>query len=303
MSITSTGSIASALRPGLAGFVLAAAQQPLVCKQIFKKRNSDKNYEQEVEIALLGLGREKPEGTEMASDAMRQTFNTTYINRAYGLMFIITHEAISDNLYMNDFPTQADALKDSMLQLQEVNSASVLNNAFSSSFPIGDGQPLISTAHPLANGTTQSNGVTVAIGLNESATQDFVSQIKKIRAASGLFDNVSASRYIVPTELEYNANRMLHSLYRPATANNDEAVIPQMKLLPQGVISWRYLTSSSAWFIQTDATKGLTWFDREALNMDTVEEPKIKAVTVTAYQRYSFGVSNFRCIVGTSGVA
>ncbi len=124
-----------------------------------------------------------------------------------------------------------------------------------------------------------------------------------MKAASGLFDNVSASRYIVPTELEYNAKRMLNSLYRPATANNDIAVIPQMDLLPQGVISWRYLTSSSAWFIQTDAMKGLTMFDREPLVMDTVEEPKIKAVTVTAYQRYSFGVSNFRSIVGTSGVA
>lgn len=303
MAITTTGSIQSFLRPGLAGVLKSADNAPLVWKQIFKKRNSDKNYEQEVELALTPLGREKPEGTEITFEAVRQTFNTTYINRSYGLGFVITREAMDDNLYKKDFPTQAEALKNSMLQLQEVNAASVLNNAFDSNYPIGDGQPLISTAHPLANGTTQSNGVTTAVGLNETATQDFVSQIKKMRAASGLFDTVSASRYIVPTELEYNAKRMLMSQYRPATANNDIGVIPEMTLLPEGVISWRYLTSSSAWFIQTDAPMGLTWFDRVPLEFDTIEEPKIKAVSVTAYQRYSAGLTNFRALVGTSGVA
>lgn len=303
MSITNTSSIQSFLRPGLAGILKGALDTPMVCKQIFKKRNSDKNYEQEVELALTPLGREKPEGTEIAYEQIRQTFNTTYINRSYGLGFQITREAMDDNQYKKDFPTQGEALKTSMLQLMETNAASILNNAFDTNYPIGDGQPLISTAHPLANGQVQSNGVAVAVGLNESATQDFITQIKKMKQASGLFDNVSGLRYVVPEELTYNADRMLKSQYRPATANNDIAVIPGMVLLPQGQVSWRYLTSATAWFIQTDAPMGLTWFDRVPLEFDTIEEPKVKAVGVTAYQRYSFGVTNFRSITGTSGVA
>lgn len=303
MAVTNSALVQNLLRPGLADILIAATTADMVSKEIFKKKSSDKNFEIDVEIALLPLGREKPEGTEISYEQMRQTFTTTYVNRSYGLGFIVTREAIDDNLYKKDFPMQSESLKNSMQQLVEVNGASVLNNAFDTNYPIGDGQALISTAHPLANGTTQSNGVSVAVGLNESATQDFVSQIKKMRAASGLFDTVSPFGYIVPTELAYNADRMMASMYRPATANNDIGVIPNMKLLPKDAISWRYLTSSTAWFIQTDAPLGLTMFDRVPVEFDTIEDQSLKAVKVTAYQRYSFGVTNFRNIIGTSGVA
>lgn len=303
MAITNSAVVQNLLRPGLADILIAANTEDTVSKQVFKKKSSNMNFEIDVEVALLPLGREKPEGTEIAYEQMRQTYTTTYVNRSYGLGFIVTREAMDDNLYKKDFPMQADSLKNSMQQLMEVNAASVLNNAFDSNFPIGDGLSLISTAHPLANGTTQSNGVAVAVGLNESATQDFVSQIKKMRAASGLFDTVAAGGYVVPTELAYNADRMMSSQYRPATANNDIGVIPNMRLLPKDPISWRYLTSSSAWFIQTDAPLGLTMFDRVPLEFDTIEDQNIKAVKVTSYFRASWGATNFRCVVGSSGVA
>lgn len=303
MAVTNSALIQNLLRPGLADILIAASTEDSESKRIFKKKSSDKNFEIDVEVALLPLGREKPEGTEISYEQMRQTFTTTYVNRSYGLGFIVTREAIDDNLYKKDFPMQSESLKNSMQQLVEVNGASVLNNSFDTNYPIGDGQPLISTAHPLANGTTQSNGVTVAVGLNEAATQDFISQIKKMKAASGLFDTVAAGGYIVPTELAYNADRMMASMYRPNTANNDIGVIPNMKLLPKDAINWRYLTSSTAWWIQTDAPLGLTMFDRVPLEFDTIEDNSLKAVKVTAYQRYSFGTTNFRCVVGTSGVA
>ncbi len=303
MAITNSALVQNLLRPGLADILIAASTEDMTSKQIFKKKSSDKNFELDQEVALLPLGREKPEGTEIAYEQMRQTYTTTYVNRSYGLGFIVTREAIDDNLYKKDFPMQSESLKNSMQQLVEVNCASVLNNSFDTNYPIGDGQPLISTAHPLVNGTTQSNGVSVAVGLNESAVQDFVSQIKKMRAASGLFDTVSPSGLITPTELAYNADRLMASMYRPGTANNDIGVIPNMKLLPKDSITWRYLTSSTAWWIQTDAQLGLTFWDRVPVEFDTIEDNSLKAVKVTAYQRYSPGVTNFRCLTGTSGVA
>ena len=303
MAITNSGLIINLLRPGLKAIEASARLQTPISTQIFKKNSSDKNFEIETEVALTPLGREKPEGTEVAYESVRQTYLTTYVNRSYALGLILTREAIDDNLYKKDFPMQTDALKNSMMQLMEVNGASVLNNAFDTNYPIGDGKPLISTTHPLANGLTQSNGVSVAVGLNEAAVQDFVTQINKMRAASGLFDDVSASRLIVPQELAFNAERLLQSQYRPAAANNDSGVIPNMQLIPKGFINWKYLTSATAWFIQTDATNGLKMYDRMPLEMDMIEDNSIKAIKTVAYQRYSFGVTNFRSIVGTSGVA
>lgn len=303
MAITNSALVQNLLRPGLADILIAASTTDMVSKQVFKKKISDKNFEIDVEVALLPLGREKPEGTEISYEQMRQTFTTTYVNRSYGIGFIVTREAIDDNLYKKDFPMQSESLKNSMQQLVEVNGASVMNNSFDTNYPIGDGSALISTTHALANGTTGSNGVAVAVGLNEAAVQDFVSQIKKTRAASGLFDTVAAGGLVTPTELAYNADRLMSSMYRPATANNDIGIIPSMKLLPKDAISWRYLTSSTAWWIQTDAPLGLTMFDRVPLEFDTIEDQSLKAVKVTAYQRYSFGLTNWRNLFGTSGVA
>lgn len=303
MAITNSAVVANLLRPGLRDILIAAQTDDSESKRIFDRKTSDKNFEIDVEVALLPLGREKPEGTEIYYEQMRQTFTTTYVNRSYGLGFIVTREAIDDNLYKKDFPMQADSLKNSMQQLMEVNAASVLNNSFDSNYPIGDGQALISTAHPLANGTTQSNGVSVAVGLNEAAVQDFVSQQTKFRAASGLFDSVKQERLIVPTDLQFNADRLCASQYRPGTANNDIGVIPSMSLLPKGYVSWRYLTSSTAWWMQSDANLGLTMFDRVPLEFDTIEDNSLKAVKVTAYFRASWGVTNWRCLSGTSGVA
>lgn len=303
MSITSSGNIINLLRPGLKAIENATRLQTPISTQIFKKNASDKNFEIETEVAMTPLGREKPEGTEVAYESVRQTYLTTYVNRSYALGLILTREAIDDNLYKKDFPMQSDALKNSMMQLMEVNAASVLNNAFDTNFPIGDGQAFISTAHPLSNGTTQSNGVSVAVGLNETSVQDFITQINKARAASGLFDDVGAQRLIVPQELAFNAERLLQSQYRPATANNDIGTIPNMQLIPKGYINWKYLTNPTAWFIQTDATNGLKMYDRKPLEMDMIEDPSIKAIKTIAYQRYSFGVTNFRSLFGTSGVA
>jgi len=44
-------------------------------------------------------------------------------------------------------------------------------------------------------------------------------------------------------------------------------------------------------------------FDRIPLEFDTIEDNSLKAVKVTAYARYSYGITNFRNIFGTSGVA
>lgn len=302
MATTNSAIIKDFLRPGLNSVVTYNANRKPISTQIFKKQNSTMNFEIDAEVAMFGLGRQKPEGTGVSYDVMQETFKTIYVNRAYGIGSIITHEAIQDNLYKKMFPTQAEGLRNSMEQLMEVNAASIFNNAFDTNYPIGDGLPLISTAHLLANGTF-SNGVSVAVGLNETAVQDFVTQIKKLRAASGLFDNIAPRRFVVPEELLYNATRLQQSQYRPATANNDIGVIPELNLVPEGIISWRYLTNPTAWFIQTDAPVGFQMFDREALNFSTHEDVDTRSIKVTAYQRYAFGVTNPRAVVGTSGVA
>ena len=56
-----------------------------------------------------------------------------------------------------------------MQHTKEVKGANVLNNAFDTNFAIGDGQPLISTAHPLTGGGTARNRASTMADLNETS--------------------------------------------------------------------------------------------------------------------------------------
>src|SRR6185312_3671856 len=69
----------------------------------------------------------------------------------YATGFGTTGQAISDNLYKAQFPSALKSLKSSMAQTKEVVCIGVLNNATTT--VMGDGVPLLSTAHPIINGT------------------------------------------------------------------------------------------------------------------------------------------------------
>ena len=182
MAINTTA-IRDLLRPGLAAVFGDYPMYPGMWSEIFEKHTSDKAVEIEVEVKLLGLAQIKAEGASTAYGEMGQRFVTNYVNRYTSIGFIITRQAIKDNLYQSSFPLQAKALRQSMEQTKEVLGASVLNNGFSSNFPIGDGQPLFSTAHPIDNGTV-ANTFTVQADLNETSLQDAIVGVQRFRDAA-----------------------------------------------------------------------------------------------------------------------
>ncbi len=73
----------------------------------------------EVEVKLLGLAEIRAEGASTNYQNMGQRYITNYVNRYVSIGFIITRQAIKDNLYKASFPMQAKALKDSMMQKKE----------------------------------------------------------------------------------------------------------------------------------------------------------------------------------------
>jgi len=179
MAINTTA-IRDLLRPGLAAVFGDYPMYPGQWSEIFEKHTSDKAVEIEVEVKLLGLAQIKAEGASTAYGEMGQRFVTNYVNRYTSIGFIITRQAIKDNLYQSSFPLQAKALRQSMEQTKEVLGASVLNNGFSSNFPIGDGQPLFSTQHPIDNGVV-ANTFSVQADLNETSLQDAIVGVQRFR--------------------------------------------------------------------------------------------------------------------------
>lgn len=295
-----TSAIQSLLRPGLAAVFGDYPQYPSQWSEIFERHSSDKAVEIEVEVKLLGLASIKAEGSSVAYDNMGQRYITNYVHRYTAVGFIITRQAIMDNLYKTRFPLQAKALRNSMAQTKETLGAAVLNNGFDTNYPIGDGQPVFSTAHPIDGGTV-ANTFAVQSQLNETSLQDAIVAIQRFRDAANLRVMTKPTKLIVPAELQWTAERLLKSEYRTDTANNDISAIYSMSAVPQGHRVNMFLTDTNAWYLMTDAPNGFKHYERERLETDVYTDFDTDNLKAKAVERYSFGVSNFRGAFASQG--
>lgn len=298
--VINTTAIQNLLRPGLAAVFGTYNTYPAQWAEIFEKHTSDKAVEIEVEVKLLPIAQLMAEGASVAYGEMGQRYVTNYINKYVALGFIITRQAIKDNLYKSSFPMQAKALKDSLMQKKEVLGASVLNNGFSASFPIGDGQPVFSTAHPIDGGTV-ANTFTVQADLNETSLETAINGIQQFRDAAGLIVRVQPTKLIVPTNNQWTATRLLESQFRTGTANNDISAVYNSAAVPQGSRTNQFLTDQNSWFLMTDCSNGFKHYEREAMETDVITDFDTSNLKAKAIERYSFGVSNFRAAWGSSG--
>jgi hypothetical protein len=188
-----TGQIAQLLRPGLKAVFGQYPTYPEQWTEIFKTYQSDKYQEIEVEMKYLGAADIKPEGQPIATDSMGQRIVTNYIHKRVGLSFTITKEAVEDNLYQNQFPEQAKSLRNSLRITKNILGANILNNAFSTSYPIGDGQPVCSTTHPIDGGTFSNafGPSTVNVDFSEAGVEQAIILIQKFPMQSGILSQTT----------------------------------------------------------------------------------------------------------------
>jgi hypothetical protein len=295
-----TNQIAELLRPGLAAVFGQLPTYPEQWKEIFKTYQSDKYQEIEVEMKYLGPADIKQEGSPYATDTMGQRIITNYVHKRVGLMFTITKEAIDDNLYQSQFPQQSVSLRNSLRVTKNILGANILNNAFNPAYPIGDGQPVCSAAHPIDGGTFSNLGVPAA--LSEAALEDAIIAIQKFPMQSGILAQTMARKLIVSRENQFAAKRILQSEYNPENGNNSINPMYGNNYIPEGYRVNQYLTSPTAWFVLTDSPDGLKHYQRSPVETDVYVDFNTDNVMAKATERYSFGVSNCRGIYGNPGI-
>jgi hypothetical protein len=284
-----TSQIQQLLRPGLAEVFGDYPMYPAEYTEFFETKSSDKAVEIEVEMKLLGLASTKAEGAATQFQDMGQRVISTYYHRYTSVGFIITRQAMKDNLYESQFPQQAQSLRASMMQSKEVNGAAVLNNGFNAAFPGGDGVALFSTAHPIDTGTF-ANTPAVQTDLNEASLQDAITAISQLRDQAGLITMTKPVKLIVPPQLQFTG-----------TANNDINAIYNIGAVPGGYKVNHFLTDVNAWFLCTDAPNGLKHYVREKLETDVFTDFTTSNLLAKAIERYSFGWSNSRGMYASSG--
>jgi hypothetical protein len=268
--------------------------------QIFDIENSDRAFEEEVMLSGFGNAEVKPEGSSVNYDDAKETFTARYTHETLALAFSITEEAIEDNLYDRLASRYTKALARSMANAKQVKAANVLNNAFSSSFTGGDGVELCSAVHPIVAGTFK-NELSTAADLNETSLEQSLIDIAGMTDERGLKIAARGMKMIIPSELQFTAERLMKSQGRVATADNDINAIANMGMIPQGYVVNHYLTDTDAFFIKTDVPNGLKMFVRSPVKTSMEGDFETGNVKYKARERYSFGFSDFRGIYGSPG--
>ena len=295
--------LAKELEPGLnALFGLEYDRYDREFEEIFDTESSDRAFEEEVMLSGFGTAPVKAEGSAISFDDAQETYTARYTMETIALAFSITEEAIEDNLYDRLASRYTKALARSMSQTKQIRGAAVLNNAFSSSSPIGDGVALCSASHPSLSGN-QSNVLSTAADLNETALEQMLIDVAGLTDERGLKIAVRGMKLIIPKELQFIAERVLNSNLRPGTADNDTNAVKSMGMIPEGAVVNHIHTDTDAYFIKTDAPNGFKLFNRTPIKTAMEGDFDTGNMRFKARERYSFGVSDWRSVYGTPGAA
>jgi hypothetical protein len=298
----SRGQLVKELEPGLnALFGLEYKRYENQHAEIYTTESSDRAFEEEVMLSGFAQAQVKPEGSGVTFDNAQETYTARYSHETIALAFAITEEAVEDNLYDQISSRYTKALARSMANTKQVKAVNPLINGLpSGSFTSGDGVSLFNTAHPTISGTV-SNTLTTAADLNETSLEQSLIDIAAMTDERGLKIAARGVKMIIPSELQFTAERLMKSQGRVGTADNDVNAIVSMGMIPQGYRVNNFLTDTDAFYIITDVPNGMKYFERSPIKTAMEGDFDTGNVRYKARERYSFGVSDFRGIFASPG--
>ena len=303
MSVINRAALAEHLWPGIINwFGMEYKDYPQQYTDAFDTSPSHKAYEEYVMESAFGLAPMKAAGAPTIFDTAADAWKGRVEMVAYALGFVITREAVADDQYFDLVPKYTRALKRSMIITKEVRAASFIDGVFTTSMT-GDGVPVVSDSHPLKSGGTFSNKGAANADLNETSLEAAIIQIANWTDERGLRINVQPRKLILPNGMQFTGERLLTASLRPGTGDNDPNAIRQMGMIPEGYRVNNYLSDPRAWFIKTDisAGDGMTYWEREPLDIERGDGLDNQILKVIAYERYAFSCGDPRGVFGTPG--
>ena len=299
----SRGQLVKELEPGLnALFGLEYKRYENQHAEIYVTETSDRAFEEEVMLSGFANAAVKPEGSGVVFDNAQETYTARYTMETVALAFAITEEAIEDNLYDRLASRYTKALARSMANTKQIKAVDPLIQGLptTDNFDSGDGVSLFNTAHPTIAGTV-SNTLATQADLNETSLEQSLIDIAAMTDERGLKIAARGVKMIVPSELQFTAERLMKSQGRTSTADNDINAIASMGMIPQGYRVNNFLTDTDAFYIITDVPNGMKYFERTPIRTAMEGDFDTGNVRYKARERYRFGVSDYRGIFGVEG--
>jgi hypothetical protein len=270
--------------------------------RVFREEDGiPRNYHEEPVLYGFGAAPQLPDGTPVTYQQGGVLFLKRYLYKVYGLAFALTKVLVEDGDHIRLGQVYARHLAQSLVETKELLAANVLNTAFNNSYPGGDGVSLINTAHPIVNGTFSNQLATAAV-LSQTSLEQMLIQIRQAVDNNGKKIRLVPRQLIVAPGNIFQAEVLLKSVLRTGNANNDINPIKSIGLLDEGAAVLSRLTSSTAWWVQTDAPEGFKLLMRRRLEKTMEGDFETDTMRYKATERYDLGFTDPRCAFGTPGM-
>jgi len=271
-------------------------------KQVFSERNGiPRNYHEEPVLYGFGAAPELPDGMPVTYQSGGVLFNARYVYKVYGLAFALTKVLVEDGDHISIGQTYAKHLAQSLIETKETLCANILNRAFNSAYAGGDGVSLVNSAHPIASGTF-SNVLTTAANLSQTSLEQMLIQIRNAIDNNGKRIRLTPEKLVLSPSNVFQGEVLLKSVLRAGTGNNDINPINSMGMINGGQANLSRLTSTTAWWVQTDAKVGLQLMMRRKLEKSMEGDFETDSMRYKATERYIPGWTDPRTIFGTPGL-
>jgi hypothetical protein len=271
-------------------------------KQVFREeRGIPRNYHEEPVLFGFGAAPELPDGTAVTYQSGGVLFIKRYQYKVYGLAFALTKVLVEDGDHIRIGQTYAKHLAQSLVETKETNAANILNRAFNGAYVGGDGKSLVATDHPIVNGTF-SNQLSTAAALSQTSLEQILIQVRNAVDNNGKRIRLNPEKLVVSPSNVFQAEVLLKSVLRTGTGNNDINPVKSMGLLSGGQANLSRLTSTTAWWVQTDAPEGLKLMMRRSLEKSMEGDFETDSMRFKSTERYDLGFTDPRTVFGTPGV-
>ena len=270
--------------------------------RVFREEDGiPRNYHEEPVLYGFGAAPQLPEGTPVTYQEGGVLFLKRYVYKVYGLAFALTKVLVEDGDHIRLGQVYARHLAQSLVETKELKAANVLNTAFNSAYPGGDGVSLISTSHPIVNGT-QSNQLATAAVLSQTSLEQMLIQVRQSADNNGKRIRLVPRQLVVAPGNIFQAEVLLKSVLRTGNANNDINPVKSIGLLDEGAAVLSRLTIPTAWWVQTDAPEGMKLLMRRRLEKTCEGDFETDSMRYKATERYETGFTDWRAMFGTPGV-
>jgi hypothetical protein len=270
-------------------------------KLVFSEEDGIKrSYQEEPVMFGFGAAPEMPDGMPVTYQSGGVLFNKRFSFKVYGLAFALTKVLVEDGDHIRIGATFSKHLAQSMMETLETICANQLNRAFNSSYVGGDGVSLSNASHPITNGSF-SNILATPAALSQTSLEQMLIQIRQAVDNNGKKIRLKAKQLVIAPGNELQAEVLLKSVLRAGTNNNDINPVKSSGAISDKAATLSRLTSSTAWWVQTDAPNGLKVVWRRRMEGGMEGDFETDSMRYKKTMRLDAGWVDPRCAFGTPG--